>query len=212
MRGRIIMTQNSINLFFEIYSEFYKKAPEFLKAFQSVISPQSSYRFIDIEFDIESPDLISIQYDDLYDTDAFNLETKYFADPEGIENFRKDLQKRIDDQKAERLRQEEEAKQKKEEQNKNRELQEYLRLKKKYEENNTRWVKFTNQGKTTINPRDNVLEIGKKYELDRIEMHSWHTNIFLKDFPNNSFNSVDFDIPEEYMQEAMEEWKRRNDW
>ena len=37
-----------------------------------------------------------------------------------------------------------------------------------------------------------LLEFGKEYELERAEVHSWHTKIFLKDFPGKSFNSVWF--------------------
>ena len=39
-----------------------------------------------------------------------------------------------------------------------------------------------------------VLEVGKEYELDRAEVHSQHTKIFLKEFPGKSWNSVWFDI------------------
>ena len=38
-----------------------------------------------------------------------------------------------------------------------------------------------------------LLEVGKEYTIDRTEVHSWHTKIYLKEFPNKSFNSVWFD-------------------
>jgi hypothetical protein len=42
-------------------------------------------------------------------------------------------------------------------------------------------------------PRD-ILEVGKEYELDYADVHSSHTEVFLKDFPKLSFNSVWFNI------------------
>lgn len=60
---------------------------------------------------------------------------------------------------------------------------------------------------------NNILEYGKEYELDRAEVHSFHTKIFLKDFPDKSFNSVWFtwsetdDIFE--LTGAKESWKKR---
>ena len=40
-------------------------------------------------------------------------------------------------------------------------------------------------------PRD-LLEEGKEYEVLKKEVHSWHTKIILKDFPDKKFNSVCF--------------------
>lgn len=37
-----------------------------------------------------------------------------------------------------------------------------------------------------------ILEVGKEYEIERAEVHSSYTKIFLKDFPKLSFNSVWF--------------------
>lgn len=38
-----------------------------------------------------------------------------------------------------------------------------------------------------------VLEPGVAYEVDKQEVHSWHTKIYLKGFPGKKFNSVHFD-------------------
>ncbi len=38
-----------------------------------------------------------------------------------------------------------------------------------------------------------LLEVGKKYEVEGIEVHSWHTKVFLTDFPGKQFNSIWFD-------------------
>lgn len=61
-------------------------------------------------------------------------------------------------------------------------------------------------------PND-ILEFGKEYEIERAEVHSWHTKIFLKDFPDKSFNSCWFtwskanDIWE--LPGAKESWEGR---
>ena len=39
----------------------------------------------------------------------------------------------------------------------------------------------------------NLLEIGKRYTIDRTEIHSWHTKVFLQEFPDIKFNSVSFE-------------------
>jgi primase-polymerase (primpol)-like protein len=33
----------------------------------------------------------------------------------------------------------------------------------------------------------------REYEVLREEVHSWHTKLILKDFPNKKFNSVSFE-------------------
>lgn len=38
-----------------------------------------------------------------------------------------------------------------------------------------------------------VLVEGELYEVDRIEEHSWHTRVYLKDYPGRGFNSVCFE-------------------
>lgn len=42
-------------------------------------------------------------------------------------------------------------------------------------------------------PRDKLIA-GNEYEIDKVEVHSWHTKVFLKDFPGVGFNSVWFEI------------------
>ena len=37
------------------------------------------------------------------------------------------------------------------------------------------------------------LEIGKIYTIDYTDVHSWHTNVYLQEFPLISFNSVFFE-------------------
>ena len=37
------------------------------------------------------------------------------------------------------------------------------------------------------------LEVGKVYTVDRIEVHSWHTKVWLKEVPGKVFNSVHFE-------------------
>lgn len=39
---------------------------------------------------------------------------------------------------------------------------------------------------------NHLLKIGKKYTVEYVEVHSWHTIVFLKEFPNVEFNSVLF--------------------
>jgi len=36
------------------------------------------------------------------------------------------------------------------------------------------------------------LRTGVEYEVDKKEVHGWHTKIFLVDFPGKKFNSVHF--------------------
>ena len=38
-----------------------------------------------------------------------------------------------------------------------------------------------------------LLKFGEIYDVERIEEHSWHTKVFLKEFPDVEFNSVWFD-------------------
>jgi hypothetical protein len=41
------------------------------------------------------------------------------------------------------------------------------------------------------------LKVGGQYTVDRTEVSGWHTNVFIKEFPDIAFNSVLFeDIPE----------------
>ena len=41
-------------------------------------------------------------------------------------------------------------------------------------------------------PRGILIE-GKHYEIERKEMHSWHTKIILREFPGKKFNSECFE-------------------
>jgi len=38
-----------------------------------------------------------------------------------------------------------------------------------------------------------VLEEGHVYTVDRTEVHSWHTKVFLQEYPDKSFNSTCFE-------------------
>jgi len=37
------------------------------------------------------------------------------------------------------------------------------------------------------------LKIGSVYTVDYTDVHNWHTNVYLIEFPNVSFNSTDFE-------------------
>ena len=41
-------------------------------------------------------------------------------------------------------------------------------------------------------PRE-ILEIDKQYTVDHKEIHSWHTKIYLVEFPEHKFNSICFE-------------------
>ena len=49
-------------------------------------------------------------------------------------------------------------------------------------------------------PNGNLLQIGKKYHLVKMDVYSWHTEVWLKEFPGKIFNSVQF--AEIFPQEA----------
>jgi hypothetical protein len=38
-----------------------------------------------------------------------------------------------------------------------------------------------------------LLEIGKRYTVVDVEIHSWHTMVTLREIPNKQFNSVHFE-------------------
>jgi phage terminase large subunit-like protein len=40
---------------------------------------------------------------------------------------------------------------------------------------------------------DEYLELDKEYEVHHIVVHAWHTEVFLKDFPDVGFNGVLFE-------------------
>ena len=39
----------------------------------------------------------------------------------------------------------------------------------------------------------NLLTVGEKYTVIDVEVHSWHTLVTLREFPNEQFNSVLFE-------------------
>ena len=41
-------------------------------------------------------------------------------------------------------------------------------------------------------PRTLGLTIGNSYEVVGVEVHSWHTKLLLREFPDRKFNSVSF--------------------
>jgi hypothetical protein len=51
------------------------------------------------------------------------------------------------------------------------------------------------------------LKVGKKYTLDNVEVHSYYTKIYLKEFPGIPFNSVHFKIN---LEPYFEEWSKEN--
>lgn len=38
-----------------------------------------------------------------------------------------------------------------------------------------------------------LLEVGETYTVENVEVHSWHTLVYLKEFPGKEFNSVVFE-------------------
>lgn len=42
-----------------------------------------------------------------------------------------------------------------------------------------------------------LLTVGELYTVDCVEVHSWHTKVYLKEFPGVEFNSVLFEEIEE---------------
>lgn len=38
-----------------------------------------------------------------------------------------------------------------------------------------------------------LLEVGKEYTLEDIIVHSWHTIVYIEEFPDMEFNSVAFE-------------------
>jgi hypothetical protein len=55
-----------------------------------------------------------------------------------------------------------------------------------------------------------LLEPGKEYEIEGIEMHSWHSKIHLKEFPGKKFNSSSFEIPDSVYDEVREAYLRNH--
>jgi hypothetical protein len=57
-------------------------------------------------------------------------------------------------------------------------------------------IHVANYGGNKI-PESSGLIIGDIYEVENVEVHSWHTKYFLKGFSKMPFNSVHFEIIEE---------------
>lgn len=58
-------------------------------------------------------------------------------------------------------------------------------------------------------PTEGNLEIGKRYEVAEIEVHSSHTKVHLKDFPGKTFNSVVFAFdPADAWDDAASQWRK----
>ena len=57
------------------------------------------------------------------------------------------------------------------------------------------------------------LKVGNEYTVERTEVDSWHTDVFLKEIPNVAFNSVFFENVEEQgkdLNEKHPDYKRFN--
>ncbi len=57
-------------------------------------------------------------------------------------------------------------------------------------------VKFIANDPTTWGVSKNnagLLNLGEVYTIEKIEVHSWHTKVFLKEFPGVEFNSAWFE-------------------
>lgn len=64
-------------------------------------------------------------------------------------------------------------------------------------------VVVTEKTKTSGWPSDSAnveryLEVGQPYEIEHVEIHSWHTRLYLRNQPRGIyFNSVNFEVWEE---------------
>ncbi len=56
-------------------------------------------------------------------------------------------------------------------------------------------VKFTNDccGGFLTGKDNYLLILGETYTIDHTEVHSFHTKVYLKEYPNSVFNSVCFE-------------------
>lgn len=51
-----------------------------------------------------------------------------------------------------------------------------------------------NEARSTFHLENaNLLTVGERYTVIDVEVHSWHTLVTLKEFPNEQFNSVLFE-------------------
>jgi len=53
-------------------------------------------------------------------------------------------------------------------------------------------IRNDKDGMMVASENHHLLEIGKEYTVADVEVHSWHTIVRLKEFPNKEFNSVVF--------------------
>ena len=53
------------------------------------------------------------------------------------------------------------------------------------------------------------LKEGKVYTVECTEVHSWHTDVYLREVPNIAFNSVDFD---DVSRQSKKKDKEHPDW
>lgn len=55
-----------------------------------------------------------------------------------------------------------------------------------------RCVRNNEDGMIASSENHHFLEIGKTYHVTNIEVDSWYTLVYLKEFPDKTFNSVAF--------------------
>ena len=53
------------------------------------------------------------------------------------------------------------------------------------------------------------LEVGKEYTVEKTQVDSWHTDVWLQEFPNVNFNSVFF---EDVVEQSEEMDKQHSDY
>jgi hypothetical protein len=41
---------------------------------------------------------------------------------------------------------------------------------------------------------EKYLNVGDTYEIEKIEVHTWHTKVYLKNYPDKKFNSASFKL------------------
>ena len=68
-------------------------------------------------------------------------------------------------------------------------------------DNTTRPIMCISNSSDVFDGRNShLLKVGCIYNLDDVEVHSWHTYVYLKEFPNVHFNSVLFEEIESEVQ------------
>jgi hypothetical protein len=58
-------------------------------------------------------------------------------------------------------------------------------------------------------PKDYLVE-GQEYEIEELEVHSYHTKVYLTEFPGKKFNSVHFEIDDDYFEFCRGQWRQEN--